>query len=1008
MVDIIAPVGTELLVNSLTGGTQINPSVTALSNGGFVVTWHDQGRQVGATIDQNISAQIYDASGTPVGGEFQVNTAALGTQVNPAVTALSDGKFVVTWSDNSGLLGEVAYGIKAQVFDATGGRVGAEFRVNTNVQGDQQFSAVTALNNGNFVVTWADHTDFFGTINSTIRAQIYTESGAKVGNEFVANVASGYDLTFPAVASLADGRFVISWTQGILNSSGKDIRAIILNADGSRASLELFMNSVNSNVAFPQDQSSVTGLADGGFVITWQDRGGNLRTPTEDADGFSIRAQIYNANGNRRGGDFLINTDTIRNQQFPAVTALQNGGFAVSWEDESNTLGDTSSAGIRVQAFSATGVRIGTEVRVNTQTLNKQVTPSIDTLTNGDIVISWADYGPQTDIFAQPDIKAQILSVYTRPRTSEDLFFGTEDQRLFFDVRTNDVTIDTLQVTHVNGIEIFPGSAEVELAEGNVGASADGRLYLTPSEDFNGPVTFEYTVVDGQGNSTTESVTIHFSPVNDFPRFNPDQGVLVLPNGSEGTPYSVSVADLLAGFYEVDGDPLSVFISLTPELGSVSLNNGIYTFNPGENFSGTFTLNYGVTDGRGLIAQTSRQIVIDPVADAPVITSNGGGEVVAISIAENIAQVTTVTATDGDGDALTFAIAGGADAALFAIDETSGALTFLTAPNFEVPADQDGDNVYDVVVRASDAGGLFGEQEIAVTVLDLTDGLIITGTDRNDTITPTTSNNGLARSTASNDVLIGNGGVDTLDGGEGDDRIEGGAGADKLFGGLGNDTLLGGDAIDQIRGGEGADTMIGGLGADSYWVDNAGDVVVEDRVIDAGTGKEVGGIDLVTASVSYTLSANVEKLTLVSGAGNINGTGNAQSNTLLGNEGDNVLNGGAGKDTLRGGLGADAFQFTTLELTANSDTVQDFVAGEDRIELSISAFTALADFGLGALDSGELAFGTRATTADQHLIYNSATGALFYDADGSGSAAQVRIAVLTGLPTLQADDIVLI
>ena len=950
MVDIIAPVGTELLVNSLTGGTQINSSVTALSNGGFVVAWHDQGRQVGATIDQNISAQIYDASGTPVGGEFQVNTAALGTQVNPAITALSDGKFVVTWSDNSGLLGEVAYGIKAQVFDATGSRVGAEFRVNTNVQGDQQFSAVTALNNGNFVVTWADRTDFFGTINSTIRAQIYTESGVKVGNEFVANVASGYDLTFPAVASLADG----------------------------------------------------------GFVITWQDRGGNLRTPTEDADGFSIRAQIYNANGNRRGGDFLINTDTIRNQQFPAVTALQNGGFAVSWEDESNTLGDTSSAGIRVQAFSATGVRIGTEVRVNTQTLNKQVTPSIDTLTNGDIVISWSDFGPQTDNFAQPDIKAQILSVYTRPRTSEDLFFGTEDQRFFFDVRANDVTIDTLQVTHINGIEIFPGSAEVELAGGNVGASADGRLYLTPSDDFNGPVTFEYTVVDGQGNSATESATIHFSPVNDFPRFNPDDGVLVLPHGSEGTPYSVSMADLLAGFYEVDGDPLSVFISLTPGLGSVSLNNGIYTINPGENFSGTVTLNYGVTDGRGLIAQTSRQIVIDPVADAPVITSNGGSEVVAISIAENITDVTTVTATDDDGDTPTFAIAGGTDAALFAIDETTGVLTFLSAPNFEVPTDQDGDNVYDVVVRASDAGGLFGEQEIAVTVLDLTDGLIITGTDRNDTITPTTSLNGLERSTASGDVLIGNGGADTLDGGEGDDRIEGGAGADKLFGGLGDDTLLGGDAIDQLRGGEGADTMIGGLGADSYWVDNAGDVVIEARVIDAGTGKEVGGIDLVTATVSYALTANVEKLTLESGAGNINGTGNTLANTLLGNEGDNVLNGGGGKDTLRGGLGADAFQFTALELTANSDTVQDFTAGEDRIELSISAFTALADFGLGALDTSELAFGTRATTAAQHLIYNQATGALFYDADGSGSGAQVRIAVLTGLPALQADDIVLI
>ncbi|NLR73248.1 tandem-95 repeat protein [Novosphingobium sp. ERN07] len=1006
MVAVIAPVGTELLVNTLTGGTQINSSVTALSNGGFVVTWYDRGRQVGATMEDNISAQIYDASGAKVGGEFQVPSAAVGAQANPAITALAGGKFVVTWSDNSGALGEIAYGIKAQIFDATGGRVGAEFRVNTNVQGDQQFSAVTALNNGNFVVTWADRTEFFGSISSTIRAQIYTESGVKVGNEFVANLASGNNMAFPAVASLANGGFVISWTQGNADNSDRDIRAIILNADGSRASLELFMNSVNSTVSFPQDESSVTGLADGGFVITWMDRGGNLRTPAEDADGFSIRAQIYNADGNRRGGDFLVNTDTIRGQQFPAVTALQNGGFAITWEDESNTLGDTSSAGIRVQAFSATGVRIGTEVRVNTQTLNKQVTPSIDTLANGDIVISWADYGPQTDIFAQPDIKAQILSVYTGPRTTNDTAVVNEDRAVTFDVRTNDVTIDTLQVTHIAGTAITAGGAVVTLAEGTVALGLDGRLTFTPSADFNGPATFAYTVVDGQGNSKSATATVTVTPVNDAPVLSGTQAVL--PHGTEGTPYTVSTAALLAGFTDIDGDTLSVLLDLSPEVGSVSQSGGIITITPAENFSGTITLNYAVTDRRGALVLASQDIVIDPVTDAPVITSNGGGEVVAISIAENITDVTTVTATDGDGDTPTFAIAGGADAALFTIDETSGVLTFLTAPNFEAPTDQDGDNIYDVVVQASDAGGLFAEQEIAVTVLDLTDGLIITGTDRNDTITPTASNNGLARSTASNDVLIGNGGVDTLDGGEGDDRIDGGAGADKLFGGLGDDTLLGGDAIDQLRGGEGADTMIGGLGADSYWVDNAGDVVIEERVIDAGTGKEVGGIDLVTASVSYTLSANVEKLTLESGAGNINGTGNALANTLLGNEGDNVLNGGAGKDTLRGGLGADAFQFSTLELTANSDTVQDFTAGEDRIELSISAFSALADFGLGALDPGELAFGTRATTADQHLIYNSATGGLFYDADGSGSAAQVRIAVLTGLPTLQADDIVLI
>ena len=105
---------------------------------------------------------------------------------------------------------------------------------------------------------------------------------------------------------------------------------------------------------------------------------------------------------------------------------------------------------------------------------------------------------------------------------------------------------------------------------------------------------------------------------------------------------------------------------------------------------------------------------------APIITSNGGGATAAISVAENSTAITTVTASDVDGNTLTYSVTGGADAAKFGIDSSSGVLAFLTPPDFEIPTDADGNNQYVVIVQVSD-GTAIDTQTITVTVTDVAD-----------------------------------------------------------------------------------------------------------------------------------------------------------------------------------------------------------------------------------------------------------------------------------------------
>lgn len=213
--------------------------------------------------------------------------------------------------------------------------------------------------------------------------------------------------------------------------------------------------------------------------------------------------------------------------------------------------------------------------------------------------------------------------------------------------------------------------------------------------------------------------------------------------------------------------------------------------------------------------------------------------------------------------------------------------------------------------------------------------------------------------------------------------------------------ITGNDGNNVLIGGGGNDVLIGRLGNDSYLVDSASDSVVET----AGQG----ALDVVYTTVSYTLAAGAEIEVFAvndpATTAEVNLTGNEFGQLLLGNAGDNRLDGGGGSDTLVGRDGNDTFAFTSALGAGNVDLIADFQAGIDRIELDDSVFAGL---GLGTLSASAFVVGSAAQDADDRIIYDQATGALFFDADGSGAGAAVQFATLVGAPAIVASDIFII
>lgn len=344
------------------------------------------------------------------------------------------------------------------------------------------------------------------------------------------------------------------------------------------------------------------------------------------------------------------------------------------------------------------------------------------------------------------------------------------------------------------------------------------------------------------------------------------------------------------------------------------------------------------------------------------------------------------------------------------------------------------DNTGDVITEDLTGGTDKISSSISYTLPNNVETLFLTGTLAIDGVGNDLAN--ILQGNAAANILDGAAGADVLKGGTGDDvyGVDNGAdtvtealnaGTDKIrstvtftlpnnvenlellgtvaINGNGNtlgNILTGNAANNVLNGAAGVDTLVGGLGDDGYTVDNAGDVVTE---------LPNEGIDRVSSSVSYILPDNVENLTLT-GSAAINATGNDLNNSITGNAAANIINGGAGHDvlnggsgdnTLTGGSGTDYFQF---RVAGHTDTITDFNVVDDTIKLDKKVFSVFTNPLPSPIAPGQFVTGTQALDANDFIIYNKTTGAVFYDADGSGVGEAVQfVGVTPGLSLTNAD-----
>lgn len=546
----------EILVNTTTVGSQAHADIAKLPNGGFVVIWQEPLHN----STYKVMARICRADGQVTGNEFLIETVRQGgpDETNARVQALSDGKFVVTWHTPPTAVAQNP-DVFAQVFNADGSAFGNRLQV-TTYAGFDYASSVTPLTNGAFAVTWSRD---LGNGNVDVFGRIYAANGL-AGAEFQLNTIAGEQQYITALTTLSNGQFVAAWEDNRQNVSV--IRGQIFNADGSKSGAELLLSrSAMESARMLQQDASIAGLKNGNFVVTYVDKYGSG----------NAYAQVFNHSGANIGSEFQVNGPAASSGAQPNVTALDNGGFVITWTTHS----PSSDNDVYAQRFNADGTKVGDEFLVHASVAGDQRMPNVTVLSSGNIVVGWSGKGPGDDagVFVRL-FSANTLAPDAMPGQGGDFVEGNgpvavapqltladpdssslkqaivqinsglnnaQDQ-LFFTPRLNFGDIESVYYFATGTLVLRSPSGDASLAQWQ--AALRAVSYDNSSQNpSTAPRTISFTLSDAQGAGMTTHTQVGVEAVNDAPELTVSAGHarFVEGNNTPSTPVAVDPSILL-------------------------------------------------------------------------------------------------------------------------------------------------------------------------------------------------------------------------------------------------------------------------------------------------------------------------------------------------------------------------------------------------------------------------------------------------------------------------------
>ena len=738
------------------------------------------------------------------------------------------------------------------------------------------------------------------------------------------------------------------------------IAARILDSEGQPTGTEITVSPhIDGHYLSEPD---VVGLSDGRFLVSWSDSGGDYPDYR-----IHLRGEILNADGSVSLPDFALSDQTTEggSEYRHNVTALADGGFELAYQAvQGPQEGFFAVAYGPDAAAGAVSAVTTTPFPGNPNRIPDLV--ELATLTNGAVAVaSESSYNNQ-------DIYTQIISSAGTTGPVQ-VSSGGENS---IDQGARIVALDTggyaIAWTHLFG-GLYDG---------------DGNQ-TTPGDKYK---SIEGVVVENDGYT----VDAHFSLTTDVPA---SQGFSISLTALTDGKFAVSYNHLsiVGQEFNADGSPLGSSFTIGPYLGdpdyypaSIGLDGDRFLetwshYNDGALFDAlvapaptvwnvfdspaetTLTGTYPTFAAALAGAAAGNEIVLDDPAGTPIDLGDQSIGVENLTVrASELLSGEFILASGIKA----FSLAGATDAAI-AGNGLANVLTGSDGDNLIVAST--GNDTLDGGLGAdtADYGAATRNLRIDLSAA-MAQAIAGYGSQTLVSIENVVGGSG-------NDVLTGSGAANVVRGQGGNDILSGLGGADTLYGEAGNDRL---------DGGEGADAMYGGSGNDAYTVDDPGDVAREDTV----AGQDDGGIDTVSASVTFTLGAFLENLTLT-GSASVDGTGNDLGNRITGNEGANVLSGGGGVDVLDGGFGDDTLsggEGNDVMLGGRGADRYDGGAGIDRVDYSRLVGPAIVYLD-GTDDLGNPHANTNAAAGDSFVDVENLTGSATANDVLTGSAGVNRL-----------------